>query len=145
MPKTTFPAEGARQEVVIHYDFIESLQFFLGGDYTEDEAAAFYNKQKSIPGHQRRRGPSDQTPINVSQSTATYLVDPSLKSGNARPGISFYMTTTELSDTEEKRNFMYKGRWIDLHAILMADIKFQTYVYLSNGGRHTVEPGGENG
>jgi len=145
MPKTTFPAEGARKEVVIHYDFIESLQFFLAGDYEEDENAGYLNKQKTIPQHMRRRGPSDQAPINVQGSTATYLVDPSLKSGNARPGIAFYMTTTPLSDIEEKRNFMYTGRWLDLHAVLSADIKFQTYVYLSNGGRHTIEPGGENG
>tara|TARA_B100000459_G_C8568961_1_gene197658 strand:+ start:597 stop:1037 length:441 start_codon:yes stop_codon:yes gene_type:complete len=144
MPKTTFPAEGARKAVTIYYNAIESLSWFLNTAITEDENGDVTNAQKSIPGHQRRKGPSDQVPINVSQSTAVYMVDPSLKSGNARPGTEFTLATTSLADTEEKRQFTYTGRFIDLHAVLMADIKYNTYLYVANGGRHTLAPDGGN-
>ena len=144
MPKTTFPAEGARQKVVIYYDAIESLQYWLKTSIEEDENAGFSNGQKEIPGHSRRKGPSDQSPINVTQSQAEYLKDPSLKSGNARPGTSFILATSDLADDQEKRQFTWTGRFIDLHAVLAADIKQYCYLYPANGGRHTLNPGLEN-
>lgn len=140
MPKTTFPADGARKAVTVYYNAIESLQWFLETTITEDESGDATYAQKSIPGHQRRKGPSDQAPINVTQSTATYLVDPSLKSGNARPGTEFTLATTSLSDTDEKRRFTYTGRFSDLFLVLAADIKYPTYLYVANGGRHTLAP-----
>ena len=144
MGRTTFPGDSAQQPVTIFYDDIRALQFFLKTEIEEDEYGGVTNGRKSIPGHQRRRGPSDTNPINVLQSQAEYLIDPSLKSGNARPGIPFRLQTTSLADIDETRQFTYTGRFIDLHSVLNADIKYPCYLYPANGGRHTISPDGDN-
>ena len=95
--------------------------------------------------NQRRRGPSDLAPINVSQSTASYLYDPSLKSGNALPGIGIRLKTTPNADTQEQRSFQLVGRWQDLQQYLQGNVNKETYIYVENGGRHTVKPALEGG
>ena len=144
MGRTTFPGDGQQKPVTIFYDDIRALQFFLKTDIVEDEYGGVSNGRKNIPGHQRRRGPSDKNPINVLQSEAEYLIDPSLKSGNARPGIPFRLQTTSDADIDETRQFTYTGRFIDLHSVLNADIAYHCYLYPANGGRHTIGPDGDN-
>ena len=138
MAKTTIAAEGGRQKLVIYYDDLRALQFWVTTVLEEDSPSGVSNGQKFIAVHKRRRGPSDQAPVNVSDSNAEYLIDPSLKSGNARPGIPFRLQTSSLADVDETRQFTYTGRFIDLHAWLSSEITYPAYLYPANGGRHTL-------
>jgi len=138
MGKSTLGSEG--NQVTIYYDHIESLQWFLTSPIENDEDVTAVTRSKEIPAMQRRRGPSDLTPINVSSSTAQYLFDPTLKSGNALPGKWFVLTTTKDADTQEKRRFTYTGSFHDLHAVLQADIKYPCYFRAEGSARHTIQP-----
>lgn len=144
MARITIPAEGARQRLRI-YGSVESWNFFCATEATDDELGGKSNNQKAIRGHQRRRGPSDQNPVNVLQSNAEYLIDPSLKSGNALPGVGFTLKTTADADIDEKRDFQFVGRSMDLIEYLDQNINYPTYIYLENGGRHTLELGSADG
>ncbi len=141
MAKVVIPAEGARKEMVIYANYLEALNFFLVDPLEDEELGDKAVKQRSVPGHQRRKGPSDQNPINVLQSEAEYLVDPSLKSGNAKPGISFILKTTKNADIDEQRQFTFVGRTLDFDSYFSGKMKYETYVYWSNGGRHTLKLG----
>jgi hypothetical protein len=141
MAKVVIPAEGSRQEMVIYANYLEALNFFLADPLEDAEVGGKSVKQRSVPGHQRRKGPSDQNPTNVLQSEAEYLVDPSLKSGNAKPGISFILKTTKNADIDEQRQFTFVGRTLDFDSYFSGKMKYETYVYWSHGGRHTLKLG----
>ena len=126
--------------VTIFYDAIESLQWFMTTTIEPNEDQLGSTKTKDIPSHKRRRGPSDDAPMTVGPSTATYLVDPTLKSGNARPGKWFVLWTTDDADDEEKRRFTYTGSFYHLHAVLQADVKYPVYLRAEGSGRHTINP-----
>lgn len=138
--RITIPGNGARKDLVIIGD-PRNWNFFCATEATADDIAGKSNGQKSVKGHQRRRGPSDQTPINVTQSTAEYLIDPSLKSGNALPGKGFILKTTPNADTPEQRAFQYVGRSMDLIEYLDENVNYECYIYLENGARHTIRLG----
>ena len=144
MAKIIIPANGARQELTV-FGQLESWNFFCATEATDAEAAGKSNAQKSIPGHQRRRGPSDQNPVNITQSLAEYLVDPSLKSGNALPGVGFTLKTTANADVDEQRSFTFKGRSMDLIEYLDRNVNVESYIYLNNGGRHLLVLGTQGG
>ena len=143
MGKTTIPEEGTRGAFVIYYKDIRSINFFLTTALEDDTVGSKSRATKSIPGHQRRKGPSDTSPTNVCQSTADYLVDPSLKSGNALPGNSIILQTTANADVDATRRFTLAGRSLDFIEYFDGKMKYETYVYLSNGGRHTLAPTSE--
>ena len=128
------------REVTIYYKHIESLQWFLNTTIEDEEAALGSTATKDIPAMQRRRGPSDTNPINVSATTAQYLRDPSLKSGSALPGKWFVLRTTEDADDQEKRRFTFVGSYHDLQSVLQADIKYPCYIRAEGCGRHTIKP-----
>jgi hypothetical protein len=138
MAKILIPGNGARQDLRI-YGELESWNFFCATEAVDAEVGGKSNAQKSIPGHQRRRGPSDQTPTNVLQSQAEYLIDPSLKSGNALPGVGFTLKTTANADVDEQRSFTFVGRTMDLIEYLDQNVNYECYIYPNNGGRHTLE------
>lgn len=140
MGKTTIPEEGTRGAFTIYWNDLRSINWFLTEALEADETGDYEVKQKSIPGHQRRRGPSDSNPVNVSQSTATYLQDPSLKSGNALPGFSFILQTTTNADIDATRQFTLVGRTGDFKRYFNEKMKYETYVYWSIGGRATLKP-----
>ena len=137
MAKIIIPGNGARQELRI-YGELESWNYFCATEAVDAEVGGKSNAQKNIPGHQRRRGPSDNNPINVLQSQAEYLVDPSLKSGNALPGVGFTLKTTDNADEDEQRSFTFVGRSMDLIEYLDQNVNMECYIYLNNGGRHTL-------
>jgi len=139
MAKIVIPQDGTRSAFTIYARDIRALNWFLKTPLTDSDLGEKTRATKSIPGHQRRRGPSDQNPINVTQSNADYLVDPSLKSGNALPGISFIFKTTKNSDIDAQRQFTLVGRTLDLVEYFDGGMKYETYVYFSNGGRHTLK------
>ena len=138
MGKSTIAEDGNRGAFVIHYRDLRSINYFVNTDLSDDETDAPTRRTKSIPGHQRRKGPSDASPINVTQSTADYLDDPSLKSGNALPGRSIILKTTANADQEATRRFTLVGRAIDFLEWFRTEATYETYVYFSEGGRHTV-------
>ena len=138
--RITIAANGARQKLVIIGD-PRNWNFFCATEATADELGGKSNGQKSVKGHQRRKGPSDQSPTNVTQSTAEYLIDPTLKSGNALPGKGFILKTTPGADVQEKRAFQYVGRSMDLIEYLDENVNYETYIYLENGARHTIKLG----
>lgn len=138
MGKSILGPDGAK--VTIYYKYKESLQWFLTTAIEDADDGVASSATKEIPSMTRRRGPSDQTPINVGSTTATYLKDPSLKSGGALPGKWFVLTTTKGADQQEKRRFTYVGSFLDLHAVLQADIKYPCYLRAEGSGRHTINP-----
>ena len=138
MGSTTLGPEG--RTVTILFDAIESLQWFMTTTIVANEDQLGETKTKNIPSHKRRRGPSDDAPMTVGPSTAQYLKDPTLKSGNARPGKWFVLWTTADADDEEKRRFTYTGSFHDLHAVIQADVKYPVYLRAEGSGRHTISP-----
>ena len=138
MGKSTIKEDGTRGAFTIYYKDIRSINYFLTDALEDDTVGDKTRATKSIPGHNRRKGPSDKAPTNVKQSTADYLVDPSLKSGNALPGISIILQTTPNADVDATRRFTLAGRSLDFIEYFDGKMKYETYVYLSNGGRHTL-------
>ena len=138
MARIEIAADGDRKAFTIYANRLESLNAFLT---TPEEDAAQGEKEvrtKSIKGHQRRRGPSDDNPVNVLQSTVDYLYDPTLKSGNALPGFSFRLQTTKNADVDYTRQFTMVGNTVDFIEYFDEKMKYETYVYFSIGGRHTL-------
>ena len=140
MGRTTFEAANGRKRMVLYYNDIRAINYFLHTPLVADDDGEKQIRTKSIPGHQRRKGPSDQNPVNVKQSTATYLYDPTLKSGNALGGRSIILQTTENADVDATRRFTLVGRAVDFEAFFEDQMKYETYVYFSEGGRHTYKP-----
>ncbi len=140
MAKIIIPAAGNIGQIVIYSRYLESFNAFVETPLADSELAEAERKTKEIPGHQRRRGPSDQIPINVRQTTASYLKDPSLKSGNALPGISFMLKTNlKMADVDMQRRFTLYGTTMDFQLYFSGKMKYSTYFYPANGGRHTLE------
>ena len=140
MAKTTIKEDGTRGKIVVYYNDVRAINYFLNTDLVPDEEGERERRTKTIPGHQRRRGPSDQTPINVLQSTADYMFDPTLKSGNALPGRSIILQTTKNADVDATRRFTLVGRALDFQEYFEDQFKYETYCYFSEGGRHTFKP-----
>jgi hypothetical protein len=141
MAKVVIDEDGTRSGFTIYANHLEALNWFLA-DPLEDKTLGVKSRgTKTIPGHQRRKGPSDLNPVNVLQSTADYLVDPSLKSGNAKPGISFILKTTNNADIAEQRQFTLVGRTLDFVEYFDGKMKYETYFFPANGGRHTLALG----
>ena len=62
MAKIIIPEEGTRSEIVIYANYVEAINAFLTTPLTDSELDAAEVKEKSIPGHQRRRGPIGSEP-----------------------------------------------------------------------------------
>ena len=138
MAKIIIPEDGTRSEFTIYARDLRAINWFLKTPLANSELGEKSRATRDVPGYQRRRGPSDQTPINVTQTKADYLVDPSLKSGNALPGMSFIFKTTSNSDIDAQRQFTFVGRSLDFVEYFDGKMKYETYVYFANGGRHTL-------
>jgi hypothetical protein len=138
------PEDGTRGAFKVYFKDLRAFNWFLKESEVDGSLAPAEVRTKEIPGHQRRRGPSDVNPINVTQSNATYLFDPSLKSGNALPGNSFVLQTMASSDFDATRQFTLQGRTVDFTEYFKDKFKYDTYVYWSHGGRHTflIQVGG---
>jgi hypothetical protein len=95
--------------------------------------------QAVVSAHTRQQYPGDVTASNVSASTREFLKDPTRKSGNALPGREFVLVAKDTSGAVlEKRSFTYKGRWLDLHAFLSAEAKYDLLAYNATGARSTI-------
>ena len=142
MIKVTIAEDGTRGAFVLWMNNIATINYFLASDLEADGVNNGRERQtKSIPQHTRRRGPSDQTPVTVSSSTADYMYDPTLKSGNALPGFSIRVTEARRQDGgQESRQMTLVGRTVDFEEYFDDLFARETYVHYSIGGRHTFQP-----
>ena len=128
----------AGQPVVIYAE-TPNINYFLNGSLEPDSSEGVTNGQVAVAGYTRAQYPGDPTPMNVSGSTREFLIDPTRKSGNGLPGKSFVLAAFDAEGVlTEKRQFTYKGRWIDLHAFLSAEVSFQTFAYNNTGARYSM-------
>ena len=148
--KVTVPENGQRGAFVLWMTNIATVNYFLNDPLVADGVnTGAERKPKSIKAHTRRRGPSDDSPSNVSSAMADYLFDPTLKSGNALPGKEIVLkvdTSTGDDVTPQTRQMTLVGRALDFMEYFEDKMKYQTFVYFSNGGRHTItatEAGGQ--
>jgi hypothetical protein len=117
----------------------DNINYFINGDLEPDTVDDVTNGQVSVSAHSRQQYPGDITTVGVSSSTREFLIDPSRKSGNGLPGKNFVLANlNEDGQVVEKRQFTYKGRWLDLHAFLMAEASFDMYAFNSSGARYTI-------
>lgn len=116
-----------------------NINYFLVGDLDPDTADGVTNGQVSVGAHSREQYPGDITPMNVSGSSREFLIDPTRKSGNGLPGKSFVLAAFNAQgEPLEKRQFTYKGRWLDLHAFLSSAVQYQTFAFNNTGARYSM-------
>ena len=121
------------------YGETANINYFLANPLTPDTADGVTNGQVTVSSHTRQQYPGDDTPSNVTGSSREYLVDPTRKSGNGLPGKSFVLVgINEDGVVTEKRQFTYKGRWIDLHTFLSAEAGMKMFAYNNTGARYTI-------
>lgn len=138
MARVTIPEEGTRGAFVIDVPYIESLNFFLVEDIDADETnVGRERKTKNMKQTTVRRGPSDQTPFQRSASTADYMYDPTLKSGNAKAGREIVIWTDPKQEiVREKRQMTLIGRAIDFQEYFQGKFQYYVWVNFSEGGSH---------
>ena len=142
MIKVTIPEDGQRGTFVLWMNNIATINYFLETPLEADGVnTGAERKAKSIKAHTRRRGPSDDSPSNVTSAMADYLFDPTLRSGNALPGRPIVLkvdTSTGPDVTPQQRQMTLVGRALDFMEYFEDKMKYQTFVYFSEGGRHTL-------
>ena len=114
-----------------------NINYFLKTALTPDSADSVTNVQVSKPGHSRRQYPGDSSLVSVSAHSATTIVDPGRKSGNAVPGKPFVA-----DDGVEKRQFRFTGDWTDVHALFVGNVDNETKLYSPTGTRYVIAAAG---
>lgn len=137
----TLSGKGTKHACVL-YGEKANIEYFVNASMTPDVVDGVEDKQVSRGGYTRRQYPGDQSPVGVAGSTATYVHDPSRKSGSALPGRSIRLVADPGMPNEESRVFTLKGRWIDFHAWLRANAKMLIHAYNSSGARYTIPASG---
>jgi hypothetical protein len=132
-------AGGGRNAFVI-YGETTNINYFVKTALVPITAAEATNKQIAVSGHSRRQYPGDTSTTNVSGGGREILVDPSRKSGNGLPGRRITLVSDAGMPNEERRSFTLQGRWVDFHAWLVANAKFQIHAYNNSGARSTIVP-----
>jgi len=130
----TFEVPGGKPCTI--YGETANINYFLHGDLDPDAEVGPSNSQASVPAHTRRQYPGDTSTISVSASTREFLVDPSAKNGSALPGRTFVLK--ERGGNEEKRQFTFKGRIMDLNAFIRSTASVDMYMYGPTGKRYTI-------
>ena len=138
MAKVTIPEDGNRGTFVIHVPYIESLNYFLAEDLTADETnVGRERRRKTMKETVVRRGPSDLSPYRREESSADYMFDPTLKSGNALPGREIVIWTDPKKEiVSEKRQMTLVGRAIDFQEYFQGKFQYNVWVNFSEGGSH---------
>ena len=142
----TIPEDGNRGTFTI-FGNLASLNYFLNTPLEADEFnTGGERRQKSVKATTVRRGPSDTTPFQRSASTADYWYDPTLKSGNALPGREIVLRIDpNSSEKDEQRQFTLQGRALDFQEYFADKMKYDTWVYFSEGGAHYIKKTEVNG
>jgi hypothetical protein len=116
-----------------------NINYFLKTPLAPASQAGVSNKQSLVAAHQRRQYPGDSTPVNVSASSREFLFDPGARNGTALPGKPFVLVGDAGLPGEERRQFTYQGRFVDLHAFLVSQAKMQLALYSPSGKRYKIE------
>lgn len=116
-----------------------NINYFIKTPLTPLSAGGVTNKTAQVKAFTRRQYPGDSTPINVSASNREFIVDPGARSGAALPGKNFWLVADAGLPGEEKRQFTYQGRLMDLHAWLVGTAKYELYLYGPTGKRYIIE------
>jgi hypothetical protein len=137
------PAAGGRKELVIEAPAAANINYFLKTPLQAVTSANSTVKQVAVKGHQRRSFPGDTTTTAVAASGREFLADAGRKSGNALGGYTFTLVSDYGLPGEERRSFtLVKGRMVDLHAFLVGQAKYETYLYGKSGARYVIEASG---
>lgn len=115
-----------------------NINYFLNGELEPDTVDGPTNVQVTVSGGSRRQYPGDSTTISVSGSTREFLKDPTRSSGTALPGKPFMLVERGVEGGGERRQFTYKGRFIDLHTFVRAEASKNLFLYNNSGARYTV-------
>lgn len=115
-----------------------NINFFLKTPLAPVSAAGVTNKQASVSAHTRRQYPGDPTPSNVGASAREFIYDPGARNGSALPGKNFWLVADAGLPGEERRQFTYQGRMVDLHAFLVGQAKMQLELYGPTGKHYRI-------
>lgn len=130
---------GAAGKTVAIWAETANINYFLKTPLTPVSDAGATNKQSAVSAHTRRQYPGDTSAINVSGAAREYLYDPGARNGTALPGKSFVLVSDAGFPNEERRQFTYVGRFMDLHAFLVAQAKYELYLYSPTGKRYVIQ------
>lgn len=114
-----------------------NINYYLKTALTPVTDGGVVNKQVNVSAHSRRQYPGDPTPVNVSAAMREFMHDPGARSGAALPGKNFWLVADEGLPAEERRQFTFVGRFVDLHAFLAANAKYASVLYSPAGKRYT--------
>lgn len=126
------------QPLVIYAE-TANINYFINGNLDPDVLDGPTNSQVAASGGSRRQYPGDGTRISFAGSQREYLKDPTRSSGTALPGRPFILKERNSDEGGEKRQFTYKGRFIDLSAFLRAEAAKDMYLYSNTGARYTID------
>lgn len=115
-----------------------NINYFLNTPLSPVSESGPQNKQATVSAHQRRQYPGDTTPVNVSASAREFLYDPGARNGSALPGKPFVLVGDAGMPNEERRQFTFQGRFVDLHAFLTSEASMQLSLYSPTGKRYTI-------
>jgi hypothetical protein len=115
-----------------------NINYFLKTPLVPITQEGATNRQALVGSHPRRQYPGDATPINVAGSAREYLYDPGSRNGAALPGKSFILISDYGLPMEEKRQFTYQGRFVDLHAFLTSNVDMEVHLYSPSGKRYII-------
>lgn len=137
MPRFAHTVDVAGGQPLTIYAETANINYFLNEDLEPDILDGPTNDQSAVPGHSRRQYPGDGSQISVSGSSREFLSDPSRVIGTSLPGRSFVLL--ERGGNEEKRQFTYRGRLMDLHAFITGNANKDVYLYGNTGARYTID------
>ena len=133
----TFTVPGGQALTI--YGETANINYFIRGDLEPDTVDGPVNVQVDRSGGSRRQYPGDSSRIGFSASSAEYVKDPTRSSGPALPGKNFILDEKETNEGNEKRQFTYVGRFIDLHTFISAEAAMPLYLRNHTGARYTIE------
>jgi hypothetical protein len=137
--KHVVAAAGGRDSFAIYAE-TANINYFIKTPLVPTTSSAATNKQVAVSGYSRRQYPGDTSSSSVAGGSREILIDPSRKSGNGLPGRRITLVSDSGLPNEERRSFTLKGRWVDFHAWITTQAKFQIYAYNNSGARSTIVP-----
>lgn len=114
-----------------------NINYFVDG-LTPDAQQGPSNIQVNAGGGSRRKYPGGPS-VSYSGTSREVLVDPSRSSGSALPGKPFVLREHGNEEYNEKRQFTFVGRVIDLHAYLRQNASVPCFLHTNTGARYLIK------
>lgn len=131
-------AAGGRQAFRIYTPYLENLNYFLKTPISAADLGDPVDKQVSVKAHSRRQYPGDTSQISVSGASREFVYDPTRRSGNGLPGRTITLIRNAGQETEERRSFTLKGRWVDFHAWITSHAASALSAINHTGARYSI-------